>query len=357
MRRGKAVQYDRYGDFDVVDLVDQEQPKPGPGDVVVEIIAAGLNHIERFLREGRLRDHIDLTFPAHQGVDFAGIVRAKGAEVKGVRVGDEVLGHAPDGGAHATWIRVPRRAVIPKPAHVGWEVAGGLYLAGCTAVTIVRDLKLGPQDTVVISAAAGGVGHIECQLAHDAGATVIALGSARNHDYLRQIGTLPVVYGEGEEQRIREIADGRPITAFIDNHGDAPSQALAAALGVDEKRFVSSEDRRDVEIRYLRAPAGDQEAMENLTMLTKAVEDRRVQVLISGYYPFEYIVDAYEDLAEMHSRGKVVVGMQPVETGARLDWYRSEKARDLRDRYADARAPQSQAETESMAGGSANPGA
>jgi len=357
MRMGKAVQYDRYGDFDVVDLVDQEQPKPGPGDVVVEIIAAGLNHIERFLREGRLRDHIDLTFPAHQGVDFAGIVRAKGAEVKGVRVGDEVLGHAPDGGAHATWVRVPRQAVIPKPAHVGWEVAGGLYLAGCTAVTIVRDLKLGPQDTVVISAAAGGVGHIECQLAHDAGATVIALGSARNHDYLRQIGTLPVVYGEGEEQRIREIADGRPITAFIDNHGDAPSQALAAALGVDEKRFVSSEDRRDVEIRYLRAPAGDQEAMENLTMLTKAVEDRRVQVLISGYYPFEYIVDAYEDLAEMHSRGKVVVGMQPVETGARLDWYRSEKARDLRDRYADARAPQSQAETESMAGGSANPGA
>lgn len=72
--------------------------------------------------------------------------------------------------------------------------------------------------------------------------------------------------------------------------------------------------------------------------LAKAVEDRRVQVLISGFYPFEYIVDAYEDLAEMHSRGKVVVGMQPVETGARQDWYRSEKARDLRDRYAEEKA-------------------
>lgn len=351
MRIGSAVQYDRYGDFDVVELVPQERPEPGPGDVVVEIIAAGLNHVERFLREGRLQDHIELAFPAHQGVDFAGIVRAKGKEVKGIRVGDEVLGHAPDGGAHATWIRVPREAVIPKPTHVGWEVAGGLYLAGCTAVSIVRDLKLGPDDTVVISAAAGGVGHIECQLAHDAGATVIALGSARNHDYLRQIGTLPVVYGDGEEARIREIADGRPITAFIDNHGDAPSKALAAALGIDDKRYVSSEERRDVEIRYLRAPAGDQEAMENLTMLAKAVEDRRVQILISGYYPFEYIVDAYEDLAEMHSRGKVVVGMQPVETGARLDWYRSEKARDLRDRYADERG----SDTETMAGGSASP--
>uniref|UniRef100_A0A942YE50 NADP-dependent oxidoreductase n=1 Tax=Neobacillus citreus TaxID=2833578 RepID=A0A942YE50_9BACI len=351
MRIGSAVQYDRYGGFDVVDVVPQERPEPGPDDVVVEVVAAGLNHIERFLREGKLRDHVDLEFPAHQGVDFAGIVRARGAAVKDLRVGDEVMGHAPDGGAHATWVRVPRRAVIVKPTHVGWEVAGGLYLAGCTAVSIVRKLRLGPDDTVVVSAAAGGVGHIQCQLAHDAGATVIALGSPRNHDYLRQIGTLPVAYGEGEEARIRAIADGRPITAFIDNHGDESARRLATALGVDDKRFVSSEDRRDVEVRFLRAPAGDEEAIEDLTLLAKAVEDRRVQVLISGFYPFEYIVDAYEDLAEMHSRGKVVIGMQPVETGARLDWYRSEKARDLRDRYAEERS----GDTETMAGGSANP--
>lgn len=338
MRIGSAVRYDRYGGFDVVDLVPQERPEPGPGDVVVEVVAAGLNHIERSLREGDLRDRIDLAFPAHQGVDFAGIVRAKGAEVRDLRVGDEVMGHAPDGGAHATWVRVPRDAVIVKPTHVGWEVAGGLYLAGCTAVSIVRDLKLGPDDTVVISAAAGGVGHIECQLAHDAGATVIALGSPRNHDYLRQIGTLPVAYGDGEEARIRDAADGRTITAFIDNHGDESARRLATALGVDEKRFVSSDDRLDVEMRFLRAPAGDEEAMEDLTLLAKAVEDRRVQVLISGFYPFEYIVDAYEDLASMHSRGKVVIGMQPVESGARLDWYRSEKARDMRDRYAEQEA-------------------
>jgi NADPH:quinone reductase-like Zn-dependent oxidoreductase len=94
---------------------------------------------------------------------------------------------------------VPREAVVMKPTHVGWEVAGGLYLAGCTAVDVVRKLRLGPGDTVVISAAAGGVGHIQCQLARDAGATVIGLGSPRNHDYLRQIGILPVAYGDGEE--------------------------------------------------------------------------------------------------------------------------------------------------------------
>lgn len=351
MRNGKAVQYDRYGDFSVVELVPQDKPTAGPGEIVVEIVAAGLNHIERFLREGKLRDHIELEFPARQGVDFAGIVRARGDGVKDLRVGDEVMGHAPQGGSHANWIAVPRGAVIKKPEYVGWEVAGGLYLAGCTAVSVVRSLRLGPDDTVVITAAAGGVGHIESQLAHDAGATVITLGSARNHDYLRQIGTLPVVYGEGEEERIRAIADGRPITAFIDNHGESNAELLADRLGVRAERFVSSDDRRDIEIRFLRAPAEDEETRELLTLLAKALQERRFQVLISGFYPFEYIVEAYEDLAEMKSRGKVVIGMQTVETGARLDWYRSEKARDLRDRYADARG----SETETMAGGSATP--
>lgn len=76
MRHGNAVQYDRYGGFDVVQVVQQERPEPGPGEIVVEVVAAGLNHIERFLREGKLQDHVELTFPAHQGVDFAGIVRA-----------------------------------------------------------------------------------------------------------------------------------------------------------------------------------------------------------------------------------------------------------------------------------------
>jgi NADPH:quinone reductase-like Zn-dependent oxidoreductase len=325
------VQYDRYGGFDVVEIVDQERPEPGPGEVVVEVSVAGLNHIERFLREGRLQEFIDLEFPAHQGVDFAGVVRARGAEVRDLHVGDEVMGHAPHGGSHATWVTVPRGAVVKKPTGMTFEVAGSLYLAGCTALSVVRSLKLGPQDTVVISAAAGGVGHIECQLAHEAGATVIGLGSPRNHDALRQIGVLPVAYGEGEEDRIAEIADGRPITAFIDNREHGENVELAKRLGVDDKRFFTSDDRRDLEIRFLRAPGDDKEASEMLTTLGDLVQRHKVQFIISGYYPFEYIVDAYEDLAEMHSRGKVVVGMQPVETGARLHWYKSEKSRDLRD--------------------------
>lgn len=330
MRIGSAVQYDRYGDFEVVHVVPQEQPKPGPDDVVIEVVAAGLNHIERFLREGHLREYTELTFPAGQGVDVAGVVRARGANVRDLPIGAEVMGHVPQSGSHATWVCVPRSAVIKKPASLPFEVAGALYLAGCTAMTIVRELRLGPGDTVVISAAAGGVGHIQCQLAQAAGAHVIGTCSPRNHDYLWQIGVTPVTYGDGLEARITEAADGRPVTAFIDNYG-GDNPALAQRLGVPADRFVSSEHRRDVELRFLRAPGDDPEVTALMTSLSRALEDHALRVLISGYYPFEYVVDAYEDLAAMHSRGKVVIGMQPVETGRNLGWYRSEKMRTVHE--------------------------
>jgi NADPH:quinone reductase-like Zn-dependent oxidoreductase len=330
MRIGTAVEYDRYGGFDVVQVVPQERPEPGPDELLVEVVAAGLNHVERFLREGRLQDEIDLTFPARQGVDVAGIVRARGANVHDVHIGAEVMGHVPGSGSHATWVTVPATAAVPKPATVPFEIAGGLYLAGCTAYTIVQELHLGPDDTVVVSAAAGGVGHIECQLALAAGAHVIGTCSPRNHDYLRQIGVVPVTYGDGLEARITEAAEGRPITAFIDNHG-GDNPALAETLGVPRTRFASSDHRRDVEVRFLRAPAVDDEVTAIMTTLGRMLDEHRIRVLVSGFYPFQYIVDAYEDLAEMHSRGKVVIGMQPVETGVRLSWYRSEKARTLHE--------------------------
>ncbi len=335
-RSGKAVRYDRFGTFDVVQIVPIERPSAAPGEIVVEVSAAGLNHIERFLREGRLRDRIDVPLPAGQGVDFAGVVVGVGEGAKRFKVGDEVLGHAPEAGSHATWLRVPETAAIRKPARLPLEVAGGLYLAGCTAVEVVEGLRLGRDDTVVISAAAGGVGHIEAQLARRAGAHVIALGSLGNHDFLRQIGAHPVVYGDGEEERIRDAAEGRTITAFIDNHGESGADALARRLGVPAERFASSPDRLEIELRLLRARADDSAIEDRLTRLAALVADRQIVVLVSGFYPFDLITEAYKDLAEMHSRGKVVVGMHVVEDGERQSWYLSEKARTRHERLESA---------------------
>ncbi len=315
MKHGKAVLYREYGDFDVVQVVSMEQPVPARGEIVVRVSAAGLNHIERFVREGKLRDLVSTRFPSGQGVDFSGVVVAIGPEVTGLRKGAEVVGHLPGGGTHATWVRVAASAVLPKPVNVSTEAAGGLYLAGCTALELVDRLKLGPADTVVISAAAGGVGHLQAQLAKQRGARVIALGSDENHDFLRRLGAIPVAYGEGVETRIRDVAGTSPVTAFIDNHGSG--EGLAADLGLSTSRVISSSQRRDTEIRFLTAPADDSEALRVLASMLSAVSRYEVKVIISGYYPFDNVTEAYQDLARMHSRGKVVIGMDPVESGTR----------------------------------------
>ncbi|GAA0962888.1 NADP-dependent oxidoreductase [Frigoribacterium faeni] len=331
-RSGKTVEFDRYGDVDELHFVPQEMPVPGDDEVVVEVVCAGLNHIENFIRLGDFADRLPLEFPARQGSCFAGIVKKRGSAVRDFSVGAEVIGHAIGGGAHATFVTVPASSIVTKPPHVSWEVAGGLYLAGVTAYDVVRSLHLGTGDVVVITAAAGGVGHIECQLALAAGAKVIGTCSPPNHDYLRSIGVTPITYGDGLQQRIEEAA-GRPVTAFIDNFGgDNPD--LAEALGVAPSRFSSSEHRLDLEVRYIRPERDDAEPAMILAALAKLIAENKVRVLISGFYPFDYIAQAFDDLAEKHSRGKVVVGMQPVETGARSHWYLSGKARSTHEASA-----------------------
>jgi NADPH:quinone reductase-like Zn-dependent oxidoreductase len=226
-----------------------------------------------------------------------------------VPIGADVLGHAVGGGAHATYVVVPASAVVRKPAAMEWEVAGGLYLAGVTATATMQRLRLSAGDVVVITAAAGGVGHIEVQLARAEGATVIGTCSAGNADYLRSLGVIPVVYGEGLEGRIREATRGRDVTAFIDNHGSAA--ALATALGVPRSRFVSSADRRALEVRFFIAAGEDREPTALLEQLVRLIENRTVRVLVSGFYPLDYVREAFAELELRHARGKVILGMRP----------------------------------------------
>jgi NADPH:quinone reductase-like Zn-dependent oxidoreductase len=221
-----------------------------------------------------------------------------------------VLGHDPLHGAQSNWVVVPVGAVIPKPASLSWEVAGGLYLAGTTAFTVVKDLHLTNQDVLVVSAAAGGVGHLECQLARIAGATVLGIAGAENHDYLRSIGVVPIAYGDDLEARLRTAAKNRPITAFIDNYGSY--DALIATLELPAHRVSTSADRGRIEVRYYLASGDDPEPATVLQDLVELVSTWGLRPLISGFYAFEHVQQALADLDSRHSRGKVVVGMHTV---------------------------------------------
>lgn len=316
-------EYDRYGDADVLTMRTETLPAPGPGEVCVEVVTTGINHMEVFLRNGKETTWEDAPWPRRSGSDFAGIVVSVGSDTAGLRPGSEVVGHV-RGGAHATRLIVPVGALALKPRTVSWEVAGGLYLAGATALDTLDDLRIGAGDTLVISAAAGGVGSIEAQLAKHRGARVIGTCGDRNFDYLRQLGITPVRYGDGIADRIRHVAEG-PVSAYIDNFGKDGSD-IARELGVPAERYRSSSDRRDVELRLL---ADDPDAVTHgttqLTRLLDLAQRWAFRLLISGLYPLYELVEAYEDLARLHARGKVVLATHPVTR------YRTLRARDVHE--------------------------
>jgi NADPH:quinone reductase-like Zn-dependent oxidoreductase len=311
-------EYDAYGDADVLHARTEVLPPPGEGEVTVEVITTSLNHMEAFLRNGKESTWSDGPWPRRSGSDFAGIVVAAGPGAR-FPVGADVIGHVRTG-AHATHISVDCAALVAKPSTVMWEIAGALYLAGATALDILDQLRIGADDTLVVSAAAGGVGSIEVQLAKHRGAKVIGTCGERNFDYLRQLGITPVQYGDGIVDRIRRAAGG-PVTAFIDNFGKDGSD-IAEELGVPSSRYRSSADRRDVELALLRDdPESVEHGTSQLARLADLAGKGAFRLLVSGLYPLADVVEAYEDLANLHSRGKVVLATKPVTT------YRTVKAR------------------------------
>lgn len=201
----QAVQLDQYGGLDVLVVRAVALAPPRPGEVVVAVKAAGINPGEAAIRQGFLHHGVPATFPSGEGSDLAGVVSAVGEGVSW-RIGDEVLGWSWRRSSHAELCVVPADQLIAKPAGLSWEVAGSLYVVGVTAYAAVRAVAAGPGDTVVVSAAAGGVGVVTVQLLRAWGADVIALASEANHDWLRSKGAVPVEYGEGLAGRLRAAA-------------------------------------------------------------------------------------------------------------------------------------------------------
>src|SRR5437588_2023406 len=166
----RAVRFDNYGGIDVLEVRDVEDPVPARGEVLVAVRAAGINPGEIAIREGRLHERWPATFPSGEGTDFAGIVRSVGEGVSTFSEGEEVLGWTEERASHAELVAVPADQLTAKPAPVSWEVAGSLFVAGMAAYACVQAVAPSPGETIVVSAAAGGVGSIAVQLARRTGA-------------------------------------------------------------------------------------------------------------------------------------------------------------------------------------------
>jgi NADPH:quinone reductase-like Zn-dependent oxidoreductase len=302
----RAVQFDEYGGLDVLTVREIELPELGKEDVLVEVKAAGINPGEASIRKGLLADQWPATFPSGQGSDLAGVVKQVGIDVVGFAPGDEVLGWSWDRSSQATEVVVPAEQLIPKPTDLSWEAAGALYVVGVTAFAAVRAVDISEGDTVVVSAAAGGVGTITVQLLKVRGADVVGLASEQHHDWLRAKGVTPVAYGEGVMQRILEATpDG--IDAFIDLFGPEYVE-LAVELDVPPAKIetiIAYEKAQEVGAKT--EGSSDATSPEILGEMAELVAAGKIEVPIAATYPLDEVREAFEQLEDRHTLGKIVL--------------------------------------------------
>jgi NADPH:quinone reductase-like Zn-dependent oxidoreductase len=302
----QAVRFDEYGGPDVLHVVDVEPREPRDGEVVVRVKAAGINPGEAAIREGRMDERWPAAFPSGQGSDLAGVIAEVGAGVEGFGVGDEVIGFTNDRASQAELVVVDAQNLTPRPSAVPWEAAGSLFVAGTTAYAAVRAVSPAEGDVLTVSGAAGGVGTLAVQLARNAGATVIGVAGEHHHDWLREHGAIPVAYGDGLAERIRDAAGGR-LDAFIDTFGSGYVD-LAIELGVAAQRIDTIIDwdaaaRHGVKTDGTAAAA----SADTLAELARLIADGRLEVPIARVYPLTEVRAAYRELERRHTLGKIVL--------------------------------------------------
>ncbi|MGW1129662.1 MULTISPECIES: NADP-dependent oxidoreductase [unclassified Streptomyces] len=304
----KAISYSSFGDEDVLEYGERPDPKVGPDTVLVKVRAAAVNPVDRATREGKLDSLLDTVFPVIPGWDVSGVVVQPGVAVDEFAVGDEVIGYVREDflsrGTFAEYVAAPVRTLARKPLRLSFEEAAGLPLAGLTAYQVLhRTLRVQEGDTVLVHAAAGGVGSLAVQLARHAGCRVIGTASERNHDHLRTLGAEPVAYGDGLADRLRALApDG--IDAAFDTVGGDALRASADTLAPDG-RLASIVDPEVFSYggryAFVRPDAAD------LAHLAELAEQGIVTVHVDRVFPLAETAAAQRLNAEGRTRGKIVV--------------------------------------------------
>lgn len=297
-----AVSYAQYGGPEVLEVIDVDEPHASEDKVRVAVRSAGLNPFDyKVRRGGYIPTH---TVPSLQGAEFAGVIDEVGDNVTEWAVGDEVLGWM-NRGAQAEHVVVSQKNIARKPAGLDWAVAGGLGLVANTAKRATDSLSLGPDDTVLVTAAAGGVGFLSAQFAKATGATVVGTASTSNHEVLRERGVIPVAYGEGELERLRAAAPNG-FTAALDHiGGDAIVTALE--LGIPAERINTIADYDAAEKYGLLTVGGGKKNSEELAEFARMVNEGELIVPVRSTYPLADVVAAYRDLETGHGLGKVVL--------------------------------------------------
>jgi NADPH:quinone reductase-like Zn-dependent oxidoreductase len=321
----KAIVQERFGPPEVLQLVDTDPPGAGAGEVLVRVHAAALNPYDWHIMRGdpfiaRLMGEVGLTKPKARvaGIDAAGVVEAAGANVRGLRPGDEVLGFCR--GAFAEYACAEAGKVVPKPVSLSFEQAAAVPMAGTTALRGIQDagaVRAGHR--VLVNGAAGGVGTYAVQIAAALGAEVTGVCSTRNAGLVRSIGAAHVVdytTQDFTDERVRydmilDNVGNRPLSrlrraltpggTLVLNGGGSPGHVFGPVAGILRAVVVNGLVRERLRL------IPHEQKREQLLTLTGLIEAGKLTPVLDRTYPLAETAEALRRVEQGHARGKVVI--------------------------------------------------
>ncbi len=309
----RRVEYDHFGDPEVLHISEVAVPAAGQGQVLVEVLSAGVGGGETAIRAGKLRRVMRLRFPQGTGNEFAGRVIA--GEGVGFRAGDLVWGLMPHGtfGAVAEQVVVPQDRLAPMPAGLDPVTAGSLPVSGTTAITALEEkAALRPGERLLVRGATGGVGSIAVQLGHHLGAHVTAMAGERNLEWVRELGADVAL-----DYRTTRPEQLEPFDVILDLVGtDLPAYRRRLTRG---GRMVALAIAPDAVVRSLAATVfgrilrrpilsfSNNPSAHTIARLTELVEAGAIRPVLDRAFPMEEIADVHRLLEKGGVRGKYVI--------------------------------------------------
>ena len=297
-----ALQFTEYGDPEVLSVGEAPEPHAGPGQIRILVRAASVNVADWKFMSGRYAKGKPFEGTGYPGYDASGVVDAVGEGVTDVAVGDDVFGL----GDHTQAEYAVLNSWARKPASVDWAVAAAAGVVAETAERVLRLLGVTEGTTLLIDGGAGGVGSATTQIAKARGATVIATAGEANQDYLREIGAIPVVYGEGMVDRVRALDVGK-IDAVLDAVGKTPIEDLIS-LAPEPSQVVTIANFAAAGAAGARVTGGSAESqpMKALAEAAELLEQSKLVIKFQTF-PFDRAAEAYQIIQAGHGRGKLVL--------------------------------------------------
>ena len=305
----KAVVIHEYGGPEVLKYEEVPRPEPQADQILVRVIAAGVNPVDGMIRSGTFAKNGKRAFQIILGGDIAGVIEKVGSKITKFKLGDPVFAYISldSGGGYAQYALVTEREAAPKPKSLTYVEAAAVPIVALTAwQALIDTAKLNTGQTVLIHGGSGGVGTFAIQIAKARDAKVIATASTANQDFLKELGADVAI--DYTRQKFEDIA--KDVDVVLDSIG---KDTLARSYGVVKKggiivSLVARPNESELEKHGVRGEALSVDPnSDELTEIGKLIDDKKIKVIVSQTFPLSEAIKAQQQVATGHTRGKIVL--------------------------------------------------